>query len=432
MLNCLVVLLPEGRAKRPKGVRVKLVPPTTLDECGIHNRRFRPKVAGTLWQMLLFWMSGECGLYLFIQISVMALASDVFFHAMNWTMGADDKPRMLQEDEEFIALPDGRRSLELPDQTLGFLREMTVARHSWRDTFRDEVELAKRLPEHLENDILEAIPAAYDAAITKYKKHLASYQLLPNSLSRMSEPTGPAYLRAFIVVFFPELAALEGFGAVEASDADVVQSGAEEIIDILSVAVVEADGDRQQFCHERLFKISILNSAQKVEAEYIEAATSKLVAEHQANKAAARLAGGPVPRSRQRLGKEVHTAATKLRVDALKAKRCNTLQLREGCSMVDGKPNAMLSQLLRIAKSNTSVLESPEPICWGVKCCCAGSCHHLPNCWKNVELVYWFLHRKFAHQYVHQAWIEGAFNIWRGGNRVIQKISVTKAIPTFF
>jgi hypothetical protein len=146
---------------------------------------------------------------------------------------------------------------------------MTVARHSWRDTFRDEVELAKQLPEHLENDILEAIPAAYDAAITKYKKHLTSYQnLLPNSLSRMSEPIGPAYPRAFIVVFFPELAALEGFGAVEASDADVVQSGAEEIIDILSVAVAEADGDRQQFCHERLFKISIFNSAQKVEAEY--------------------------------------------------------------------------------------------------------------------------------------------------------------------
>ena len=246
---------------------------------------------------------------------------------------------------------------------------------------------------------MEEIPASYDAAITKYKKHLTSYQLLPNSLSRMSEPTGPAYLRAFIVVFFPALAALEGFGGVEASDADVVQSGAEENIAILSVAVAEADEDRQQFCHERLFKNSIHNAAQQVEAENIEAATSKLVAEHQANKAAARLAGRPVPRSRQRLGKEVHTSAAKIRADALKAKRCNTLQLREGCCMIDGKPNAMLDQLLRVAKSSTSVLGSPELICRGVKCCCTGSCHHLPNCWKNVELVYRFLHRKFSHQY---------------------------------
>ena len=226
--------LPEKPGKRPKGPRVKLVPPASLDECGYHNRRFRPKVAGTLWQMLLYWMSGSCGLYLYIQISVMALSSSVFFHSMNWAMGSDDRPRLLQADGGFIALPDGRRALELPDYTLAYLRELNIARYSWGDTFKDEIELAKQLPDDLEKDILEAIPAAYDAAIKKYKAHLTTYQLLPNSLSRISEPTGPAYLRAFIVVFFPGLAAEEGFDTIEVDDDDVVQSDAEEVTEILS------------------------------------------------------------------------------------------------------------------------------------------------------------------------------------------------------
>jgi len=177
------------------------------------------------------------------------------------------------------------------------------------------------------------------------------------------------------------------------------------------VAVAEADEPRQQFCHERLFKISIHVAAKKVEAEHIEAATSVLVAEHAAKKAAMRLAGEPIPRSRDRLKKEVHDEALALRVEAMQQKKCNTLMLREACAVVDGKPNAMLSQLVRIARTNLSPLTSPGPILWGVKCGCVGAAHHLPNCWKNVEDIYWFLHRKFAHQYVHQMWLEGAFNI---------------------
>ena len=128
---------------------MKLTPPATLDECGYHDRRFRTSISGTLWQMILFWMSGACGLYLYIQISIMALASSTFFHSMNWCMAADERPRLLQENGEFLPLPAGRRALQLPDQTLCFLRELQIALYTWEDTFKDEVKLAEQLPEDM-------------------------------------------------------------------------------------------------------------------------------------------------------------------------------------------------------------------------------------------------------------------------------------------
>ena len=71
------------------------------------------------------------------------------------------------------------------------------------------------------------------------------------------------------MVFFPELATEEGFDKIEASDEDLVQSGAEEIIEILSLAIADDDEVRQQFAHERLFQISIHEAAKKVEAEHV-------------------------------------------------------------------------------------------------------------------------------------------------------------------
>ena len=106
----------------------------------------------------------------------------------------------------------------------------------------------------------------------------------------------------------------------------------------------------------------------------------------------------------------VLTAAATLRAQAIKGKKCNTLQLREGCSMVDGQPNELLSQLLRVARVGCKEVGSPDPILWGVKCPCGSSPHHLPNCWKNVEKLYWFLQSKFMHHFTHQMWVEGAFN----------------------
>jgi len=227
----------------------------------------------------------------------------------------------------------------------------------------------------------------------------------------MSEPTGPAYLRAFIVTFFPELAAAEGFDQIQASDEDVVQFDADGVIELLSQAVAEGDEPRQQFAHERLFTLSIYKTAKRVETEFIEAATALLILEHTAEKDAARSRGQPVPKKRKSIKEPVRTEAAALKAQAIKDKQCNTLGLREDCAMIDGTPNETLSQLLRIAKTSTTELASPDPILWGVKCGCAGETHHCPNCWRNVETVYWFLQQKFMHQYVHQMWLEGAFNV---------------------
>ena len=118
----------------------------------------------------------------------------------------------------------------------------------------------------------------------------------------------------------------------------------------------------------------------------------------------------PIPARRKSVKPDMHTKAVAMRAEAMRDKKCNTLGLREECLIVDGKPNEMLSQVLRVAKTNSSSLCSPGSIAWGVKCECAGDQHHLPNCWKNVEKIYWFLQQKFMHQFIHQMWLEGASN----------------------
>ena len=151
--------------------------------------------------MLTCWTAGACGLYLYIKLSILALSSEELFHAMDWAMGADPTPRLLQQDGSFQPLPDGRRACDLPDRSLSFLRDLQLARRSWRETYSRELELARHLESQYQAEIEESIPAAYDDAIDKYKSHLISYQMLPNSLGRISEPTGPAFLRAFVCVF---------------------------------------------------------------------------------------------------------------------------------------------------------------------------------------------------------------------------------------
>ena len=111
--------------------------------------------------------------------------------------------KSVQDDGSFAPLPPGRRFLQLPDQTLGFLRELVLAKDSWEEYLAEEIQLANELPKDLRDELLAAIPEAYDAAIEKYKVHLPSYQMLPNSLGRLSEPTGVPYARAFVNTFFP-------------------------------------------------------------------------------------------------------------------------------------------------------------------------------------------------------------------------------------
>jgi hypothetical protein len=194
-------------------------------------------------------------------------------------MGADSKPRLLQDDGSFAPLPAGRRFLELPDQTLGFLRELVLAKDSWKEYLAEEIQLANELPQDLKDELLAAIPEAYDAAIEKYKVHLPSYQMLPNSLGRLSEPTSVPYVRAFLNVFFPDVAKEAGISIVEPSDGDCVQCEAEAVISILSIAIGAGDWSRQQFCHERLFQLAIFAAGKKAAAEHVESVCSELYAQ---------------------------------------------------------------------------------------------------------------------------------------------------------
>ena len=82
-------------------------------------------------------------------------------------MAADSTQKLLQKSGEFLPLPAGRRALQLPDQTLCFLRELRIALCGWRETFKAKIELAEQLPEELKEEILKSIPTAYDAAINK-------------------------------------------------------------------------------------------------------------------------------------------------------------------------------------------------------------------------------------------------------------------------
>ena len=297
-------------------------------------------------------MSGDCGLYLYLQLPILAKASDVFFHAMNWAMGADTEPRILQDDGSFAPLPSGRRALQLPDQTLGLLRELTLAADSYEEYLVEEINLASELPEDLRGELLAAIPQACQAAIKKYKDHLPSYQMLPNSMARLSEPTGVPYARAFINVFFPELAEVSGFSSTAAQDQDCVQCDVEAILDLPSIAIADDDWPRQQFCHERLFQLTIFDKGKKAAAEHVESVVAGLQSTHELEKEAARKAGTEVPMMRRRnKPKETAGDAAAIQKDSISRKSCNTLGLREQCRIVDGKPNNVLSQLLRVAQT---------------------------------------------------------------------------------
>ena len=62
----------------------------------------------------------------------------------------------------------------------------------------------------------------------------------------------------------------------------------------------------------------------------------------------------PIPARRKSVKPDMHTKAVAMRAEAMRDKKCNTLGLREECLIVDGKPNETLSQVLRVAKTNST------------------------------------------------------------------------------
>ena len=205
---------------------------------------------------------------------------------------------------------------------------------------------------------------------------------------------------------------------MEPSDGDCVQCDVEAVISILSIAIANGDWPRQQFCHERLFQLAIFQAGKEATAEHVESICAELYAQLEARQEEARRNKAEVPTRRKNLPKSAHTDAAAIQQHSIENKKCNTLGLRERCGVDgDGEPNGILSQLVRIAQTRDHGSDTGlVPIKWGVKCSCAPSGMHEPGCWKNVVDIYWFLDNKCMHLYIHQMWLEGAFNVLNYSN----------------
>jgi hypothetical protein len=264
------------------------------------------------------------------------------------------------------------------------------------------------------------LPLAYNKASKQYLKHLVSYQLLPFSLARLSEPSSPAFARGLICVFFPALADKHKLVVECGADAEDTShwAAADELIQLgvadaatvcrlLSTALADGDERRQLLCHQRLFRIAIESGA-------VDAANKHLNPVRKQNKADFRamverckgLGIAPERKAAKKVSAEDKRVAEKLRADSVNAKRCFSLGFLESCGLEGSSPNPALSQLLRVAESSRL-----GPIKWGVKCECGDHSSHNQDCWWAAAEICFFLETRFFHLPVHQMWVEGAFNI---------------------
>ena len=141
-----------------------------------------------MWAIVLLWMNGKCGLYMYTILYILATSSNLWFHAHNWPMWSDDQPRLLQPDGSFDALPASMRACELTDMSLSFLCELNIVGAMWREKFGQLLALAQKLSPRLQNELEERIPLAYGKSAEECTKHLVSYEMLSFSLSHLSEP----------------------------------------------------------------------------------------------------------------------------------------------------------------------------------------------------------------------------------------------------
>lgn len=223
-------------------------------------------------------------------------------------------------------------------------------------------------------------------------KHAQTYQQMPWCLARISEPTGPVFLRAFLSFFYPELAeesSVRVGGVLDGEDLFSFHIGlqdqtSEEVVEYLATAVSMQE---VQLCYERLLELSVEVYAKE------ESERAKLKSKAARNGSRVNTAD-----------KEVATAVEK---DCLSNRRCFSLGFRELCDEPDGK---FLSQVLRVAQTGLTIAGTVVPeVEWGKKCSCGE--HHSQTCWFAVARLYEFLKSEFFHVYVHQMLAEGCFNI---------------------
>ena len=241
--------------------RIKLEPLDGLEYADLWQ--WKTGTSGQLWQSLYGWMSGTCGLVLYLQLQMLVKSSAVWFHAHHWAIGTDPTPRLLQKDGSFAPLPAGRRACQLPEFSLSLLLSLLQASESCETLFAEEyVTIDAMLPTEIAGEMKARPAKAYKAAIKKYTKHAMTYQMLPSSLARMTEDSGPVFLRAVISVFFPDVAIQAGVQAVvePGSEADEYHAALQDITDpelIMHYLATASSPLETQLCHERFLEMAI-------------------------------------------------------------------------------------------------------------------------------------------------------------------------------
>ena len=220
--------------------------------------------SGQLWRAMYSWMSGECGLTLYLQNRILVKASGIWFHCHHWATGADATPRFwCAESNSFEALPAGRRACQLPDFSLLILKQLMQARDNCNNKFLEEHAIMDAyLEPAIAAELKRRIPRAYGASKKKYVKHAQTYQQMPWCLARTNEPTGPVFLRGFLSFFYPELAeesSVRVGGVLDGEDLFSFHIGlqdqtSEEVVEYLATAVSMQE---VQLCYERLLELSV-------------------------------------------------------------------------------------------------------------------------------------------------------------------------------
>ena len=229
--------------------------------------QWKSKSSGQLWRSLYGWMSGDCGLVLYLQLTILVKSSEVWFHAHHWAVGADPTPCLLQADGTIAPLPAGRRACQLPQFSVMLLLSLLQAFESCSTIFaKEHATMESMLPKQFADELAQRPPKAYNAAITKYVKHAVTYQMLPWSLARATEESGPVFFRALLCSFFPSIALRNKLHCVvePGGDDDDYHCALQDLTDATKVMKFLATSTSQtevQLCHERLIEIAVEKNA---------------------------------------------------------------------------------------------------------------------------------------------------------------------------
>lgn len=347
-------------------------------------------------------MSGTCGLVLYLQLQILVKSSAIWFQAHHWAIGADSTPRILQGDGSFAPLTAGRRACQLPDFSLSLLSSLLRASEHCGAVFADEyTTMDAMLPSKIADEMKSRPPKAYKAAIKKYTKHAVTYQMLPWSLARITEDSGPVFLLALLCMFFPVVATRAGVVPTTEpdSDADEYHAALQDTTDpqlaMRYLSTVEEDLEIQ-LCHERLLEMATEAHADSQYKAVI--AVSQWHYQAQKEERGSKRAKG--------ITNQDKAAARAARAKSLSGKECFSLGFLELC-----QSPTFMDEVVRVAQTGMEISSCTLPaVKWGQQCNCKLPVHK-HDCWTIAKQIYQFTSDNIFHFYVHQMLAEGIFNM---------------------